>query len=249
MIAARLPFASAKQAPLDLARFGDIEAWIFDLDNTLYPSSSNLFGQVQDRVRDFIQQRLNITPQEATHIQHDFYERYGATLVGLMREYGVESDAFLEYVHDVDHSQLTPDPHLAQAIGRLPGKRFILTNGSRPHAEKVAAALGFTDQFDDFFDIVWARHLSKPSSEVYEHLIRQTKIDPKRSAMFEDLTRNLVAPHRLGMTTILVVPPRTARVFGQRDEDGPAKGFGAEVDFVTDDLCGFLQSVLITIAK
>jgi putative hydrolase of the HAD superfamily len=59
--------------------------------------------------------------------------------------------------------------------------------------------------------------------------------------MFEDLARNLEAPHRLGMRTVLVVPEHTREVFREawefegRDDD--------HVDFVTDDLTGFLRAV------
>ena len=37
----------------ELTTFAGKEAWIFDLDNTLYPRSSNLFQQVDGRIRAY----------------------------------------------------------------------------------------------------------------------------------------------------------------------------------------------------
>src|SRR5690606_2662101 len=115
----------------DLARFGDIDAWVFDLDNTLYPASLNLFPQVDVRIRSFVEKHLGLAPAEAQRVQKDYYRRYGTTLRGLIVEHGVEAQAFLAYVHDIDHSLIEPNPRLGEAIGKLPGRKFILTNGSR----------------------------------------------------------------------------------------------------------------------
>jgi len=227
----------------DFTRFRNIGAWIFDLDNTLYPGHLDIFPQVQVRIRDYIERRLGLPRDEAERVQRDYYDRYGATLRGLIVEHGIEPDEFLEYVHDIDHSALKPEPRLAERIGRLPGRRFILTNGSRRHAEKVAEKLGFANHFEDIFDIVWAGHLPKPSPETYERLIRQTGVMPAATAMFEDLARNLIVPRRLGMVTVLVVPPGTRAVL---EESWNGRGYGKEdIDFVSDDLVGFLDRVLL----
>ncbi len=57
--------------------------------------------------------------------------------------------------------------------------------------------------------------------------------------MFEDLARNLVVPHRLGMVTVLVTPDGAEEIVR---EDWELEGRGADhVDHVTDDLTRFLQ--------
>src|SRR5690606_19673213 len=118
--------------------FAETEAWIFDLDNTLYPRSSNLFRQVDERIRLFVRDLLGIDEAEAEIIQKTFYKAHGTTLRGLMLHHQVNPDEFLEFVHNIDHSVVQPDPALGQALKRLPGKKYIFTNGSRRHAEKVA---------------------------------------------------------------------------------------------------------------
>ncbi len=226
----------------ELSAFSGVDAWIFDLDNTLYPRHTNLYIQVDKRIRDFVQRLLSLSAEDAARIQKDYYRRYGTTLRGLMEEHGITPDDFLEYVHDIDHSPIEPDPALAQAVAALPGRKFILTNGSRAHAEKVAARLGFTTQFDDIFDIVRSDLLPKPNKATYDRFIERTGVAPESAAMFEDLARNLVVPKALGMQTVLVIPNGTREVF---HEDWELEGRDAEyVDYLTDDLGGFLAGVL-----
>jgi putative hydrolase of the HAD superfamily len=105
----------------DLRVFRGVEAWVFDLDNTLYPAHTNLFAQVDVRIRDYVARLLDVPADEANEIQKDYYRRYGTTLRGLMDERGISPDDFLEYVHDIDHSVIEPDPALDAALGSLPG--------------------------------------------------------------------------------------------------------------------------------
>ncbi len=229
----------------DLARFAPVDAWVFDLDNTLYPRHVALFQQVDERIRAYVGRLLNLGPEEAQRVQKDYYRRYGTTLRGLMEEHGIRPDDFLEYVHDIDHSPVEADPRLGNAIARLPGRKFILTNGSRAHAEKIAERLGITRHFDDIFDIVSSELLPKPNRETYDRFLRVTGVEPRKAAMFEDLARNLEVPRALGMTTTLIVPAAAIEVL---TEDWEMEGRDApHVDFVTDDLAGFLEEVLAAI--
>ncbi len=98
----------------DLRIFQGVEAWVFDLDNTLYPAHTNLFAQVDVRIRDFVAKLLDIDADTAMDVQKDYYRRYGTTLRGLMEEHGITPDGFLEYVHDIDHSVVAPDPALGK---------------------------------------------------------------------------------------------------------------------------------------
>ena len=225
----------------DLTAFRDTEAWIFDLDNTLYPRSSNLFGQVDARIRAYVSKLLDVEEAEAERIQKGFYRDHGTTLRGLMLNHQVDPDEFLEFVHDIDHSAVKPDPALGAAILRLPGKKYIFTNGSRRHAEKVAERLGFPKHFEDIFDIVAADLLPKPERRTYDLFVERFGIRPERAAMFEDLARNLVVPKSVGMVTVLVVPPGTREVF--HDEWEYEGRDDEHVDFVTDDLARFVEAI------
>ena len=221
--------------------FKHIETWVFDLDNTLYPHHLNLWQQVDERIRDYIVDFLKITRDEAFRLQKDYYRRYGTTMRGLMEEHGLEPDQFLEIVHRIDRSPLKPDPALGAAIAKLHGRKFILTNGTRHHAEEVMRRLEIDKHFDDVFDIKAAELEPKPRPLVYERFLARHKVDPEAAAIFEDLARNLEVPHALGMTTVLVVPAGAGVVL--REEWELAGRDAAHVDHVTDDLAGFLRGI------
>ena len=225
----------------NLSGFSEIETWVFDLDNTLYPHHVNLWQQVDERIRDYIVGFLNITREEAFRLQKDYYRRYGTTMRGLMEEHGLQPDEFLEIVHQIDHSLLTPNPALGAAIAELPGRKLILTNGTRAHADAVVRRLEIAEHFDDVFDIKAAELEPKPRPLVYERFLVRHNVDPKRAAIFEDLARNLEVPHALGMITVLVVPKGAGVVL--REEWELAGRDAPHVDYVTDDLADFLRKI------
>ena len=174
-------------------------------------------------------------------MQKDYYRRYGTTMRGMMTEHGVRADDYLAYVHKIDHSPLEPNPAMGAAIARLPGRKLILTNGSTEHAGGAAAARASTSHFEAVFDIIAAELEPKPAPQTYRKFLALHGVDPATSAMFEDLARNLVVPHQLGMTTVLVVPDGSKEVVR---EDWELEGRDAAyVDHVTDDLTGFLQGL------
>src|ERR1700686_5386610 len=221
--------------------FTGIDTWVFDLDNTLYPHHVNLWQQVDVRIGEFVSAWLKVSPQESRAIQKDYYRRYGTTMRGMMTEHGVHADDFLAYVHQIDHSPLQPNPAMGAAIAKLPGRKLILTNGSTDHADKVLQRLGLATHFEAVFDIIAAELEPKPAPQTYQKFLRLHGVNPERSAMFEDLARNLGVPHQLGMTTVLVVPDGTREVVR---EDWELEGRGAaHVDHVTDDLTGFLEGL------
>ncbi len=231
----------------DLGRFGAIDAWIFDLDDTLYSISPQLGAMFDARMRSFIMEAVGLGEDEARVLQKDLFDRHGATARGLMIEHGVAPDDFLDYVHDVDHGSIAPDPRLSEAIAALPGRRFVLTNSPRRHAERVLEQIGADAHFEEIFDFVRSGRQSKPHPDVYDRIVAETGVAPGTTAIFEDMARNLVEPQRLGMTTVLVVPPRTRTLFrGDWDlEAGPHPA----ADFITEDLAGFLGAVYAEIER
>src|SRR5262249_1898522 len=157
-------------------------------------------------------------------------------------EHGMQADDFLDFVHRIDHSPLEPNPALGAALERLPGRKLILTNGTRRHADAVVRRLEIHEHFEDVFDIVAAELEPKPLAQTYDRFLARHGVDARRAAMFEDLARNLEIPHALGMTTVLVVPEGTRDVFR---EDWELAGRDApHVDHVTDDLVRFLEGLM-----
>ncbi len=230
----------------DARGFSQVDTWVFDLDNTLYPSDARVWPQVDERITLYVMRLYGLDGISARALQKYFYHRYGTTLKALMQEEGIDPHDFLDFAHDIDHSTITLDAALGAAIEELPGRKLILTNGSRRHAENVARKLGILDHFEDVFDIADAQFVPKPERSTYERFLERHGVDPHRSALFEDIARNLVVPHEIGMSTVLVVP-RTLDPFREAFEQEAVKE--PHIDHITNDLAGFLcQRVLPAVA-
>jgi putative hydrolase of the HAD superfamily len=220
------------------AAFGHVEDWIFDLDNTLYPASCRLFDQVDVLIGRYIAKLLSVDDVEARRIQKQYFREHGTTLRGLMQQHGVDPHDFLDFVHAIDRTPVQPNPALADALDRLPGRKFIFTNGSVPHAEAVLDRLGIGGRFDDIFDIVAADFEPKPRIEPYRRLIERNRIVAPRAAMIDDLPVNLAPAAELGMTTVLV---RTDSDWAQHEAEGD------HVHHVIDDLADWLVDLVATL--
>ncbi len=184
--------------------FRDTRLWIFDLDNTLYPSECNLFDEIDRRMSAYIQKLLGLDPAAARKVQKELYYEHGTTLSGLMAKHGVKPDDFMDYVHDIDLSPVQHAPELAEAIARLEGRKFIFTNGSTRHAERVAEKLGVLDKFDGIYDIAAGGYVPKPKPEALKRFLEYCEGLNSKAAMFEDLPHNLEPAHALGIVTVLV---------------------------------------------
>jgi putative hydrolase of the HAD superfamily len=239
---ARDKMPAALRGPEIAHKFAHVDTWVFDLDNTLYPASSDLWPKIDARITLFMIELFGLDGMSSRALQKYYYERYGTTLHGLMEEHDITADEFLQFVHDIDRSSLVPNHSLATAITALPGRKLILTNGSREHALRTAEQLGLAKMFEDVFDIVAGNLVPKPNPKAYERFFEKHGVDPAGAAMFEDIERNLVVPHARGMRTTLVVPKA-----GQRDHRDPwevAKERPRHVDYVTDDLESFLRQIV-----
>lgn len=225
----------------DLAHVSD---WIFDLDNTLYPPSCQLFTQMDARMRSFICNLLNVDAEEAYRLQKLYFREHGTTLSGLMKLHNVPPADFLTHVHDLDVTVIPENPGLGVALARLPGRKLVFTNGTVAHAERVLGRLGVMHVFDDIFDIVHADYHPKPRPESFSRFVARHGIKPAEAVMFEDLARNLLPAHAMGMTTVLVRPKDGHGDPAVRSWSEP----GAEADHIhyqTEDLTAFLAGVRI----
>lgn len=213
-----------------------IDTWIFDLDNTLYRAATRVFDQIDARMKAFISQELGLTTDEAYALQKKYFHAHGTTLRGLMLNHSTNPDAFLDFVHDINHDVLEPDAPLEQAIRALPGRKLVFTNGTTYHAERTVARLGLAHLFDAIFDIRAGAYIPKPSREPYDTLIAQHNISPARAVMFEDSSANLKTAADLGMTTVWVRHDTS-----MHRENGPTD----HCHHVTDDLTAWLEATAL----
>lgn len=211
----------------------EIETWIFDLDNTLYPASCRLFDQVHARMTRFIVDRLGLSPAAALSVQQTYFREHGTTLRGLMKVNRIDPRDFLAYVHDVDLACVPPNRVLVEALAALPGRKIIHTNGSHSHAERLLDHLGIAGSFCAIFDIAAAGYEPKPALTGYRELQRRHDVIPASALMIEDMARNLVPAASLGMSTAWVRNPVDWAAAGSE---------GNHIHYIVDDLGAFLST-------
>ena len=163
----------------------NVKFWIFDLDNTLYPSSTNLFSRIDKLMANFITEHLNVNHEEAIQIKNDYFKKHGTTLNGLMKHHNIDPHHFLEFVHNIDYSFLNKNEKLNKEIKNLPGKKIIFTNGSRKHAKNVVSNLQLDENLFSIFDIVDCEFIPKPERLPYERLIKKYDIIPEQSIFLD----------------------------------------------------------------
>ena len=216
-------------------RFAHVRNWIFDLDNCLYPASAGLFELIDERMGAYIQRLLDCDRTEARRVQKDHFHTHGTTLAGLMKAHGVDPHAFLEDVHAVPLDRIQCDERLARALPKLPGRRFVFTNGDAPYARRVLEAIGVHGHFDELHDIHASELRPKPDPHGYALLCERFGIDPARALLVEDMAANLKPAKALGMTTVWV-------------DNGSERGnHGADPSFIDhriEDVGEWLESIL-----
>ena len=185
-------------------RLSHVRNWIFDLDNTLYPASADLFAHIDRRMTAFIADLLSVDLVEAHRIQKAYFIGHGTTLAGLMAEHQVDPHAFLAYVHDIEMDVLQADAPLVAALARLPGRKLVFTNGDGPYALKVLERLGLGGSFEAVHDIHAMDLRPKPHPDAYAGLCAAFDLDPRESLFVEDMARNLKPAKAIGMTTVWV---------------------------------------------
>jgi putative hydrolase of the HAD superfamily len=213
--------------------FRHVDAWLFDLDNTLYSASSALMQQHEERICLFVQRHLALPRDEAWTIQKAYLRDYGTTLSGLMKHHSVDPDPFIEFVNDVDISSIDPAPALAHGLARLKGRRLIFTNNCGRFASRVLERLGVTHLFDDIVDSRSLAFRFKPDRRTYEAALARSGALPERVAMVDDALKNLEPAHALGITTVW------------HNESGTPAEKPGYIHHETRDLASFLSTIRI----
>ncbi|MBL8531263.1 MAG: pyrimidine 5'-nucleotidase [Hyphomonadaceae bacterium] len=180
-----------------------IRDWVFDLDNTLYPAPT-LYDEIGQRMNAYIARTLAVDEIRAQELRERYFHQYGATVCGLVAHHGVNARDFLAYVHDADHSVLSPDPELDALLARLPGRKLVFTNGGGGHAQRVLETLGLARHFAHVFDIEDAGLAPKPQKQAYERLIAAHAVAAGTAILVEDTLKNLEPAHAMGFRTALV---------------------------------------------
>ncbi|MEO8176614.1 MAG: pyrimidine 5'-nucleotidase [Sphingomicrobium sp.] len=215
--------------------FAHIRDWIFDLDNCLYPASTGLFALIDERMGAYIQRLLDCDPAEAWRVQKAHFHEHGTTLAGLMKSHAIDPRHFLDDVHAIPLDRVAPDERLSRGLGRLPGRRFVFTNGDAPYARRVLDAIGVGQHFDELHDIHASELRPKPDPHGYALLCERFAIDPAHALLADDMAANLKPAKALGMTTVWV---------DNGSERGNHAADPAVIDHRIDNVAAWLEIIL-----
>ena len=180
--------------------------WLFDLDNTLHDATPHIFPHINRSMREYIERQLGVDAVEATRIRQHYWNRYGATLLGLVRHHATDPDHFLAQTHRFDalERMVVAHPALRHALRRLPGRKIVFSNAPGAYTRAVLDILRIRQLFDSAWSIDRLNHQPKPMPQAFRRLLRAERLDPRRCILVEDSAANLKTAKRLGMTTVLI---------------------------------------------
>jgi putative hydrolase of the HAD superfamily len=178
---------------------------LFDLDNTLYPSSCGLWQEIGRRINLYMTERLGIDPQEVSGRRDEFLKAFGTTLNALRHYYSVDPDEFLGFVHDIPLDRyLRHEPELDRMLGRVALSKIIFTNADAQHARRVLSRLGILRHFEFIVDIHMLEFINKPDPRAYLKALEFASATAEECILIEDTPVNIIPARKLGMTTVLV---------------------------------------------
>ncbi|HLP97679.1 MAG TPA: pyrimidine 5'-nucleotidase [Sideroxyarcus sp.] len=187
--------------------------WIFDLDNTLHNATPHIFPHINRSMTAYLQEHLQLDEEAADALRMDYWQRYGATLSGLIKHHGTDPDHFLWHTHQFPElrNMVLREPRLRYVLQQLPGKKVVFSNAPLHYAQAVLKLLRVDDLFDDVFAIEQSRYKPKPQIGGFRRLLRKHRLHAAQCVMVEDSAENLQTAKRLGMRTVWVsAAPRAA---------------------------------------
>jgi putative hydrolase of the HAD superfamily len=196
--------------------------WIFDLDNTLHDASPHIFPHINRSMTAYLQQHLGLDEEAAGKLRMYYWERYGATLSGMIKHHATDPEHFLWHTHQLPElpNMVVREPRLRHALKQLPGRKLVFSNAPRRYAHAVLEVLRVDDLFDGVFAIEHARYRPKPQMAGFVQFLHRHRLNPAHCVMVEDSAENLRTAKRLGMKTVWVSDlPRTPAYVDVRIRD------------------------------
>ncbi|MGD2058558.1 MAG: pyrimidine 5'-nucleotidase [Anaerolineales bacterium] len=177
-----------------------------DLDQTVYPATSGIWEDVTSRITRYLEQHFGLSTKEAMALRAHYFENYGTTLRGLQLETGVDPVSYMEFIHDVPvERKIVPDPELKTLLQSVQLPKYIFTNASAEHAERILRQLGVADCFDDIIDIIRLGYANKPDPEAYRLALGIAgNPEPGTCVLIDDSIPNLITGMELGMKTVQI---------------------------------------------
>ncbi len=215
----------------------EVKYWIFDIDDTLYPKSSGLDKIIQDSITAHICKYLGVDEEKARELCVEYYHQYGSTICGLMQTTDIKPRKFVREVHqNLDLSCIRPNPRMNAAMAKIPGRKYVFTNGSYCHGLRICKKLGIEKNIDGFFGAQSTNFIPKPDPRAFKEFFERYRIDPEAAIFFDDSFRNLESIHKMGTKTVWVAE--------SEQELDNYKILPAYVDYATADITSWLEDLI-----
>lgn len=196
-------------------RAGATPLWLFDLDNTLHNAGQAIFPAISRNMNRYMAQVLRASGQAHDAATVDayrqaYYQRYGATLLGMIRHHGVRAEEFLQAAHEFEDlpGMLRAERGLRNLLRALPGRKILLTNAPQAYARQVLRHLGLQRHFAEHVAVeqmrVHRQWQPKPSRPFLRKLLARYRLSARRAILVEDSLENLRAAKRVGLRTVWV---------------------------------------------
>jgi pyrimidine 5'-nucleotidase len=179
---------------------------LFDLDDTLYPSTNGLWQALRDRIELYMIEIMQLPVETVPELRKQLFLKHGTTLRGLEEVYHIDQQEFLDFVHNVPlKNYLAPNQQLRQILESYSQRKVIFTNADTNHANRVISALGLEGCFDQIVDIRDIHPYCKPQPEAFEMALQLIGIQNRQTCiMFDDALRNLLTAKSAGLFTVLI---------------------------------------------
>ncbi len=190
---------------------------LFDLDDTLYPSSSGLWEAIKARMNMYMLDQVGIPADEIPRLREKYFREYGTTLRGLQANHGVDVQDFLAFVHHLPLDQyLHVDRNQQSVLASLQTRNLIFTNADAAHARRVLKVLEIEDYFADIIDVNRMDPFCKPKPEAFTIAMKAAgESDPAKCVLIDDLPRTTRAAKDLGLFSILYGPGAASQAQGE----------------------------------
>jgi len=186
------------------------KVWLFDLDNTLHNANSHIFPHINRAMTDYLKTHLALDEADADALRVDYWQRYGATLLGLVRHHNVDPRHFLWHTHQFHDlpGMVRSERGLGRALARLPGRKILFSNAPEQYSRRILDILGIAGRFEAIFCIEHLRFMPKPYPAGFYRLLARMRLKAPQCVMVEDSLENLKTAKKLGMKTVWVSPAR-----------------------------------------
>ena len=180
--------------------------WLFDLDNTLHDASPHIFPHINRSMQAYIETHLQVDAEEANRIRQTYWQRYGATLLGLMRHHATDPHHFLRETHRFPRlkQMLVFERAVNAMLRKLPGRKILYSNAPAHYTAAILELTGMDLHFDAVYTVETTRFQPKPDPRGFRHLLRAERIQPRHCIMVEDSLPNLRTAKRLGARTLWI---------------------------------------------